>query len=540
VSQASSERALRAREGLLAALPPLLALSLYARSAGFGFVWDDWYVIGGPAFRSLDIVAVSTTTDRGLFYLPLCNLTLLLDTWLYGSWAGGFHLTSALLFAACGAALYAFQRTLLARSRIDWVEASAGPLALAVTLVFCAHPLQVEAVAWVAARGALLALLCALGALLAWAAVLERGRALAYAGSLLFTAGALLSKQTAVALPALLLLFHLHRTPGEPWRRTARLLAPHFVLTAALAGLHVAVAAQAGVVRASLGPWQLLRRLDHAAFVSVFYVWKLVWPVDLTIEYDVAGASRHLPALAAAAGLLGGGFAWLHWRGHRQRTLWWCLGWSYLAALAPVMNVLPTHPVVADRYAALPLVALCPLLLVPLLRLVPKRGRAAACAALILALAALSHAQLSVWRDDESLLRHAVRTNPVATQALGNMSMVLWQRGQQTEALRVASTLDGLDPRAFAYDHLRGLAALEAARPAEAERWLESAAQKAGEFAFLPYLALAQAHLAQREHEQARQALVRALELLGAQPSYAAERAAAEAELRRLDVTVRR
>lgn len=524
-----------ARKTLFAALPPLLVLALYARSAGFGFVWDDWYLVGHRVFASLDVATVLTSTDHGLHYLPLGHLTLLLDTWLYGPWKGGFHLTSALLFAACGVVLHAFYRVLLSGSRVPWVQSRAGPLALACTLVFCAHPLQVESVAFVAARGGLLALLCSLAALLVYASFLAHGGPARYGASVLLTAAALLSKQTAVVLPLLLFLLHLHRVPGERFGRAARLLAPHFVASAALTWLHLHVALGAGVVKGGAGLFDLLRRIARAVVVAEFYVGKFLWPTGLTIEYDVAGLRQHALVLGLAAVVLGAGLAWILLRGHRERTLWWWLGGSYLVALLPVMNLLPTHPVVADRYALLPLVALCPLFMLPLLSRLPARGQAAASGSIVLLLAGLSWAQLSVWRDDETLLRHAVRTNPVATQALGNTSLILWDQGRHAEALRVAATLQRIDPGDFSFDHLRGLDALERRQPASAQPWLESAARKAGRFAFMPYLALGRAHLEQHRAAEARRAYQQALELLEQQPHYAEERALAEAELRRLD-----
>ena len=419
----------RAHEPVLAALPPILVLALYARSTRFGFVWDDWFLVDNEVFTSLDLATVLTSTQHGLHYLPLGHLTLLLDTWLYGSWHGGFHLTSAILFAACGVLVHAFYRNVLLGSRIASVRTRAEFLALASTLVLCAHPLQVEAVAFVAARGGLLALLCSLGTLLVYASFLERGGATRYAASLLLTAGALLSKQTSVVLPALLFLFHLHRTPADGWSRPARLVAPHLLLTAALTALHVYVALAARVVTADASLLNLLRRAARAVVVAEFYVWKFLWPSGLTIEYDLGGLRQHFPVLLAATAVLGAGFVWVHLRGHRERTLWWWLGWTYLVALLPVSGLLPTHPVVADRYAQLPLVALCPLFVVPLLSRVPTRGQVPAAAVLVLALAGLSSAQLSIWRSDETLLRHAVRANPTATQALGNTSMLLGNRG---------------------------------------------------------------------------------------------------------------
>jgi protein O-mannosyl-transferase len=528
------------RAVVLASLPPALVFLLYLRSLRFDFVWDDWYLVDNRLFTSLDVSTILTTTHHGLHYLPVGHLTLLLDTWLHPDWSGGFHLTSVLLFAGCAVVLHVFYRALLVGSRVPWVQSRARTLALVCTLVYCAHPLQVESVAFVAARGGLLALMCSLAALLLYASFLERGGMARYGATLALTVGALLSKQTAAALPLLLFFFHLHRVPADRWTRAARLLAPHFVLGAVLAGLHVRIAIAAGVVGGDAGHPHLLSHASRAVFAAVFYLWKFLWPTGLTIEYDLGGMRQHWTLLVFGVVLLGAGLAWIQWRGHRERSLWWWLGWSYLAALLPVMNLLPTHPLVADRYAQLPLLPLCPVVVLPLLSRASARGQALVAALLVLALAGLTTLQLSVWRNDETLLRHAVRTDPHATQALGNYSMILWQSGRGVEALRVAATLKRINPSDFVYDHLRGLAALEEGHPAAAQIWLEEAVREAGRSAFLPYAALGRADSQQGHTVEALRAYQSALELLQDQPQYAAQRADVEAELRRLQTAVSR
>jgi Flp pilus assembly protein TadD len=200
------------------------------------------------------------------------------------------------------------------------------------------------------------------------------------------------------------------------------------------------------------------------------------------------------------------------------------------------MNLLPTYPPVADRYAQLPLVALCPLVLAPALIRLPPAGRMAATAILVAGLSLLTSLQLSNWRNDETLLTHAVQMNPGATQALGNLALVLGERGRHDEALRVAETLGRLQPEGFHGAYLRGLRAFQEGRLAEAEVWLETATKKKGQPHFISWAALGQVYEQRNRPEAARRAYRNALDRLSGQPHYASQRREIEERLRQLQL----
>ncbi len=400
--------------------------------------------------------------------------------------------------------------------------------------------------AFVANRGGVVALLCWVSTLRLYAAFLARPRPALYLGTLVLTLAGLLSKATTVVLPLVLFLFHMHRAPAERARRIALLLAPHFLLAAGLAFVHVEVARDVGVIAAE-DPIGLLQHIPGAWFTIEFYVWKFLWPTGLTSDYEgpalltswlplaISPALRAswLP-LALLAPFLLGGFTWVVWCGQPRRTLPWFLAWSYLAALIPVMNLLPTSPPVADRYAQLPLLALSPLLVgLPLAHLPVQGGRALALI-LVTLLGGMSVHQLSAWHDDEALQRHAAAHNPESSKVLHNLSMVLWERGRREEALSVARKLRDRHPQSFEYDYLRGLAAIDERRFAAAVTSLEAATRKSGA-EFSAWAALGGAYEASGRIDEAREAYAQALERLRAQPIYEPHGDEVERRLRRLE-----
>ena len=495
---------------LLALLPAVLAALLYLPTLRFAFVWDDWAFV--PILTALDARAVLLGAN-GIHWLPVWDLTFLLDARLSGPDPAGFHATNVVLFVLAVLLVARLYRELLAASPEARIAAQAGPLALVCALVFAVHPLQVESVAFVASRGCLLALVFALASLLAYGRFASSGGWGSYAASLVFTAAALTSKQSAVTLPLLLLVVHLYfRRDAGLWRAALR-VAPHAALGLAATAIHVSVARSASFVAPIGSPLEFAARAPHALFAAQFYVWKLLWPAKLAIEYDVEGLLRHRAFLAASSIAFVGVFAGLVIEGWRRRSLGWLCALLYAAALLPVSNLLPTVPMVADRYAQLPLVALVPLVVVPVLSRLPARVGTVAAALAVVALTVATVRQVSVWRDDETLTAHTIAVNPKATAALGNLGLSLWDRGRSEDALRVLEQLHELAPTDFRYAYVKGLQAERQGNLDQAARWLEEAVRGQGEPMYVAHMKLGDVYLRRGRRDDARAAYERALEL---------------------------
>ncbi len=495
---------------LLALLPATLAALLYAPTLDFAFVWDDWAFV--PAITALDVRSVLTSAN-GIHWLPVWDLSFLLDARVLDAGPAGFHATNVLLFVLAVLLVTRLYRQLLAAAPEARIAARAGPLALVCALVFAVHPLQVESVAFVASRGCLLALVFSLASLLAYGRFASRGGSGSYAASLVFGAAALTSKQSAVTLPLLLLVVHLYlRRDAGLWRAALR-VAPHATLAIVAAAIHVSVARSASFVAPIDSLLALAARIPHALFAAQFYLWKLLWPAQLAIEYDVEGWLRSRVFLAASSIAFAGVFAGLVIEGWRRRSLGWLCALLYAGALLPVSNLLPTTPIVADRYAQLPLVALVPLVVVPLLSRLPPRVGALAVALAVAALAFATVRQVSVWRDDETLTGHTIAVNPKATAALGNLGLSLWDRGRSQDALRVLEQLHERAPTDFRYAYVKGLQAERQGDLDQAVRWLEEAVRGQGEPMYVVHMKLGDVQLRRGRRDDARAAYERALEL---------------------------
>lgn len=434
-------------------LPLAAVLVVYARTAGYPLVWDDLVLSTRPVYTGCDLAMIWTSPANGFEYLPVRDLTLCFDHAVFDEWAGGFHATNVFFFGLAVLLLLPLYRRLFGAARTRAFANRAPLLALLATLVFALHPLQVEAVAFVTGRNAVLALSCLVGALLAYARSLESGGRVAYWGSVGLVAAALLSKATALPAPALIFLLHLYLVREDSLARVLRDVAPHCLVALALGTLHLLVAQQAAIP-SDTPLYEVLYRLPRAAFIAQFYVGKFLWPVRLTTEYLLGDVRENfaLFALATAAVALGSVAVVLH--GLRARTLACGLVLAYWVSLVPVMNLLPTIPTVADRYAQIPLLFLAPLAVVALGRWVPTGSVIAVSALSLSALLLASHAQVEVWRTQESVFRKAIGVDPralVSWERLAYTYLETNRRAEAIEAFRLISEVDSSEERHLAY-----------------------------------------------------------------------------------------
>ena len=189
-------------------------------------------------------------------YQPLSWMTYGLDYLVWGMRPLGYHLTSVLLHASSAGLLVAVVAHLLPRR--------GESLAVLTALLGSVHPLRVEAVSWATERREVLCGAFALGALLSHV----RGRR---HWTVMLALAAMLSKGTAVVLPALFVLIDLFR--DVPGGKAMRRQVPLLVVAGAIATLAVVGQRQAQAL-ASLQEVALADRVVLFFHNLGFYAWK--------------------------------------------------------------------------------------------------------------------------------------------------------------------------------------------------------------------------------------------------------------------------
>ncbi|MBI4577453.1 MAG: tetratricopeptide repeat protein [Planctomycetes bacterium] len=456
---------------------PVLALAVLA---AFGPVvrngWIDYddgsYVQENPPVQrgfDAESLAWAFTTGHSANWHPLTWLSHMADCALWGLEPAGHHLTSLLLHALNAALLYLALRRLTGQ---------AAPSALAAGL-FALHPLRVESVAWVAERKDVLSGCFALLALWSYARHREGptpARYLAVAG---FLALGLMSKPMLVTLPFVLLLLDwwpLRRSPAGRTRAVLEKL-PLLALVAASSAVTFKVQEAGGAV-SPLERMSLEVRSLNALDAYARYLGKTVWPSDLAVFYPHAGASLEAWRPAASAVLLAAltAGAW----GLRRRHPYLLVGWLwFLGTLVPVIGLVQVGAQsMADRYTYLPSMGLAVAASWLAFSWAPRRrlGQLAAVAAgLLIALGVLTARQALLWRDTETLFRHALAAEEGNWLAHNKLGYLRYQEGHVAEAIVHYRTSLGINPdHADAHNNL-GIALAETGGLEEAVREFEAA-----------------------------------------------------------------
>jgi protein O-mannosyl-transferase len=444
----------------------LLAAATFLNSLAYDFVWDDTVMLlGGPRLRDLrnlpqffasDFTTLTSGALEGHYYRPTLALTLALDATLWGLHPPLFHLTNILLHV--GVTFLVNRLALAMGARRD--------TALLTALLFAVHPAHVEVVAFVAARVDLLLSLGVLGCLLAYrrSAAPGRGR-IAWGGAALgMQAFALLSKETAVTLPALLVLSDLLHSPasdraggGGTLARALMRSIPFWIVGAAFAAFRFPqLLSIAGDRLQAGGFWQ---RLPGSLEILARYVGLSLLPTHMQPFYSLRRPESLLTPWPLLGILIGGGLvAFLVWTWRRAPLAAFAAAW-FLVTISPVVDLVPLSPRemgLADRYLYLPSVGVSLLLALALLALLGPTGsprwslrRLAAWTALALLLIAYPRQSLRyapVWRDDLTLYRRMTEVAPRAPIPYLNLGLTYFRANDLPRAAAALEQAVRLNP----------------------------------------------------------------------------------------------
>jgi len=403
----------------------VLAVASYANTLQNGFVWDDEPIIAkNPLNRdpaAIVHIVQDLDTSRGVeknpYYRPLARLTYWVEYQAHGLNPALCHLANVALHAANALLVYRLGLLLFA------VEFPA----LVAALLFAVHPVNSEAVNFLATRNTLLSTLFVLAAFIVFARGLERGgRSAAIRTGCLFLAGIFCKESTLFLLP--LLPVAALALSNEPPREAFRKSLPALAACAVAAGIYLClrqqVLSEAGVT-VSILPGLAGRLLDILYLIPRSLV-PIVWPARLSPYYPLPEAIGPLiPLLAVAwAGILAL-ILWVFTKGRSSASV---VGLCrYVAFYLPVSGIIPIPSApMAERYLYLPAIGAWLIAAEALRRCslrCPMRKNLVV-AAVILAAATLATRTVIRnldWRSNYTLFSRLVETSPKSAFAHNNL-----------------------------------------------------------------------------------------------------------------------
>ena len=200
----------------------LVSGGLYLNTIGNIFTnWDDGMIYNNPRVRSLawENIRNIFTLERGATYQPIRVLSYAVDYYFWKFNPIGYHVTNIFFYTLTCLMIFLTIRSLSAQLRESAPMDSHERVALFGSLLFAAHPVHVEAVAWLAARKEVLQGFFFFLAFYLYLRGREEGgkRKVLYFSSLIFSILlATLSKPSAVVFPGVILLYEVTKS-GKKW-----------------------------------------------------------------------------------------------------------------------------------------------------------------------------------------------------------------------------------------------------------------------------------------------------------------------------------
>ncbi len=420
---------------VLCVLLAAATIALYSPVRGHPFfsVDDGDYVTanahtqGGLAWSTIKWAFTSTFSGH---WQPLTWLSHALDCQLFGLYPAGHHLDSVLIHALNAVLLFLL---------LGWVTKRMGP-SLLVAALFAVHPINVESVAWVAARSNLLSTLFFFLTIAAYAWYVQKPGWRRYLLVAALFAVGLMAKPMVITLPFVLLLLDywpLKRTPldgipsGPATSNGVQRVGFSRLLLEKIPLLFLPAASACITLKAqgySFGGWHqfpLAVRIENAVVAYGLYLWKMLWPARLAALYPYPGIA--LPAwqwILSALVLMSVTALVVAFRGKRYLMVGWC--W-FLGTLIPVIGLVSVLPM-ADRYAYVPLIGIFVMIAWGLddwaeAKAVGTVWRVIPALCVLAALGFATIRQLSYWDNDYDMWSHTVAVteqNPFAHDALGS------------------------------------------------------------------------------------------------------------------------
>ncbi len=439
------------------------------------FVFDDrvWTTDVEHLLRDSSGLREIWTNPKALQqYYPVTGTSFWLDYQLWHWWTLPYHVENVLLHAAAALLLW----RLLQKLEV--------PGAWLAGALFALHPVMVESTAWITERKNVLSMFFFLAALLAYGRFTSfwkeeespARRGWFYALALVLFVGALLSKITAFALPAVLLLLCWWKRGRIRGKEDVLPTLPFFALSIGL-GLGVAWL-EKHHVGAQGADWDLSwpERILVAGRVPWFYLGKLLWPFHQSLIYpqwrlEAGSVLPWLFPLGSGAVLLS---AWLL-RGRLGRGPVVAL-FFFAGTLLPVLGLINFYwmrfSFVGDHLVYLSsagLLALGAALVVRGAERLRQPLLPLGFALLVLPLlAVLTWREAGQYQDEETLWRTTISRNPACWMAHYNLGEAMREKGETDAAmLRYQRSIELKPDFAEAHNNL-GTALLEKGRVDEA------------------------------------------------------------------------
>lgn len=413
----------------------ILAVYYPAMLSGIHPIDDPGLFAFYSAFPSLSTIMVP---GNSYYYRPLAELTFFLDAWLWGMDPGLMHLENILLHCTNSMLVY-----LLARRIVVKQDNEDLLIPLLAALLFAMHPVNVESVAWISGRTDPLLALFVLSASYFWLSWLDKPQWQDLTVALLLFVAAIMTKETALAFGAVVLILAL-AWPGSATGRQ-RLVAVGMMAAPGMLLVIFALFFRSGTSGLSRFMAGANLQVAHFAWQAVialgFYCRKLIEPFPLNFAITSVHPANSLIGVASFPVL------WWVFRRYRLSGVFFASAVLLMlpAILVAVKQVAWTP--YAERYLYLS-TAFLAVGLVGICETWQRKYPVVLLSSLIvlICVSALGSYQRNLlWNDSQSFFEDAVAKSPEFGSLYHTLGGIFMQKGEidlATEAFAIADRLN--------------------------------------------------------------------------------------------------
>lgn len=411
------------KDHLLCALLLIAATFLvYYDSFNNSFVHDDnGFIVENTSIRNLNIKSlVSYFTDKGTtasrqglagdVWRPLVTTSFAIDYRLWGLKPKLYHVENTALHSVNAILVYI---TVFLISG-DIVTAFIG------SCIFSLHPVQAEAVTWISGRSNVLFLLFFLSSFIFH---IRRRKYEA----VFFYAVSLLSKEMAITLPLVCILYDIHFAPRNGIRDYIKYYSLFFLVALMYLAARFSVLEALAQSEAWWGGNFFYSALAALKAVGS-YMRLLLLPFDLRVSYlvDIPKSILDIRTLMSVSAISIITVAWIIFRKQKAVSFW--LGWFFVS-LIPVYNIVPFKAVMSERFLYLPMIAFAALIgmvLSNLRRFLIERVAIRYLWIFMVMAVFISYAALTIsrnieWRDELTFYTHEATRSPIDPRCRYNL-----------------------------------------------------------------------------------------------------------------------
>ncbi len=374
------------------------------------------------------------------YFRPFVELSFYLDNWLWGLESSVMHLENILLHCANSLLVY-----FLARMIIDGQDNKTGLIPLLAALLFALHPVNVEAVTWIAGRTDPLLAMFVLSSSYLWLRWLDQPRWQNIVATLLLFGAALLTKETALAFGAVVILLALAWSGAATNRQRLTAVSMMAVPGGVLVFFALVLrSSSSGLSRFISGTdLQVAKDLWQALTAFGFYVRKLIFPFPLNFAINDVHPMYGFLALLIIPGLF-----WMFRHYRLSGVLLLSSALFIMPAILVAVKQVAWTPF-AERYLYLP-TAFFALGLVNIYEIWQRKYPVVLPSVIVLLICGAAFGSFQrnlLWKDSLSFFQDAVTKSPEFGSLYHSLGGLLLQKGEIDRAAEAFTTADRLNQR---------------------------------------------------------------------------------------------